>query len=64
MKILSDKCMKQTKQDAEFLRLYLATLLQYEDNPRELRKRQQAMHELSENLVRFVDGIDEVRKYI
>lgn len=64
MQILSDKRMKKTKQDAEFLRLYLSTLLQYEDNPRELRKRQQAMHELSENLVQFVDGIDEVRKYI
>jgi hypothetical protein len=54
---VSKKKIKKAKQQAEFLRLYLATLLQYENQPIELRKRQQAMHELSEELVRFIDEV-------
>ena len=58
-KKLTQKAKKQAKQDAEFLRLYAATLLQYENDPVELRKRQQAMHHLSENLVRFIEQATE-----
>ena len=52
---LTKKRIKQTMQDAEFLRLYASTLLQYENQPIELRKRQRAMHELSHKLVDFVN---------